>query len=120
MNSVQISGRGTRRSSFCSRCALLGLSGCAAARLRTDYGGYENAYANSSNREMLLNLARLNQHDPTFFFKIGQITTTYRMTASVNGNGSQVTQGTATGTNISEAQLPQSGSKRIQYSSSFR
>ncbi len=80
--------------------AVLGISGCAAARLRTDYGGYENAYANSSNREMLLNLARLNQHDPTFFFKIGQITTTYRMTASVNGNGSQVTQGTATGTNI--------------------
>lgn len=80
-------------------CALSGLYGCAATRLRTDYGGYENAYANSSNREMLLNLARLNQHDPTFFFKMGQITTTYRMTASVNGNGSKVIQGTATGAN---------------------
>ena len=85
---------------FLAVCTLLCLSGCAATRLRTDYAGYENAYADSSNREMLLNLARLNHHDPTFFFKLGQITTQYKMAASLNGNGSKVTQGTASGSNI--------------------
>ncbi len=84
---------------FAVGCALLSLSGCAARRLRTDYAGYENAYAVSANREMLLNLARLNQHDPTFFFKLGQITTTYKMLTALNGTGSKVVQGTI-GTNI--------------------
>jgi hypothetical protein len=78
----------------------MGLSGCAAARLRTDFAGYENAYADSSNREMLLNLARLSNHDPTFFFKLGQITTQYKMAAALGGNGSQVIQGTTNGTNL--------------------
>ena len=43
---------------------------------------------------MLLNLARLSQHDPTFFFKLGQITTQYKMAAGLSGNGNQVIQGT--------------------------
>jgi hypothetical protein len=81
-------------------CILLGLSGCAARRLRSDFAGYENSYAETSNREMLLNLARLNNHDPAFFFKLGPISTQYKMIAAVGGNGAQVTQGTATGTNI--------------------
>ncbi len=79
---------------------LLGLSGCAATRMKTDFAGYEGAYAESSNREMLLNLARLSNHDPTFFFKLGQITTQYKMAAAISGNGSQVIQGTAAATNL--------------------
>lgn len=69
-------------------CAsILMLSGCAAKSLRVDYKKYEDAYAQSSNRQMLLNLARLNQHHPTYFFKMGQISTQYRIQAGVNGNG---------------------------------
>ena len=69
-------------------CAsILMFSGCAAKNLRVDYKQYEDAYARSSNRQMLLNLARLNQHHPTYFFKMGQISSQYRMQASVNGNG---------------------------------
>ena len=49
---------------------------------------------------MLLNLARLNSHDPAFFFKLGPISTQYKMVAAVGGNGGQVIQGTATGTNL--------------------
>ncbi len=49
---------------------------------------------------MLLNLARLSNHDPTFFFKLGQITTQYKMAAGITGNGSQVIQGTTNGTNL--------------------
>jgi hypothetical protein len=67
--------------------SILILSGCAAKSLRVDYKKYEDAYAQSSNRQMLLNLARLNQHHPTYFFKMGQISTQYRMQAAVNGNG---------------------------------
>jgi hypothetical protein len=67
--------------------SILMLSGCAAKSLRVDYKKYEDANAQSSNRQMLLNLARLNQHHPTYFFKIGQITTNYRWQAGINGNG---------------------------------
>src|SRR5277367_3966262 len=69
--------------------ALLVLSGCAAKRLRLDYSGYENSYAESSNHQLLLNLARLNQHHPTYFFKLGPISTTYRMQGTLAGNASQ-------------------------------
>jgi hypothetical protein len=76
----------------CTTIALLCLcvcflSGCAARALRTDYKSYENSYAESSNRQMLLNLARLSEHHPTYFFKMGQITTNYRYQANFSGNG---------------------------------
>jgi hypothetical protein len=79
-------------------CAsILMLSGCAAKSLRVDYKKYEDAYAQSSNRQMLLNLARLNQHHPTYFFKMGQISTQYRMQAAINGNGTYSPPGYAAG-----------------------
>jgi hypothetical protein len=71
-----------------SLCLALTLtSGCAATRLRADYTGYEAVYADTSNHEILLNLARLDKHDPTYFFKLGQIATQYQMGAGINGNG---------------------------------
>jgi hypothetical protein len=63
------------------------LSGCAVKRLKTDFVGFERVYADTSNREMLLNLARLQNRDPTYFFKIGGITSAYRMQASLTGSG---------------------------------
>ena len=74
--------------------ALLSLSGCAAKRMQVDFVGFEKVYAETSNRELLLNLARLQNHDPTYFFKLGTIQSAYRMSASVNGTGQKVTQGT--------------------------
>lgn len=65
-------------------CVLL--SGCAAARLKADYRTYERSYADGSNRQMLLNLARLDQHHPTYFFKLGQVNTSYKMGATIPGN----------------------------------
>jgi hypothetical protein len=79
------------RKSIASLClaglAAVSMSGCAPHLLRSDFKGYEAAYADSSNRQILLNLARLNQHHPTYFFKLGQISTSYRMQAGINGNG---------------------------------
>jgi hypothetical protein len=67
--------------------ATLLLAGCGPKRVRADFTHYENSYAVTSNQEMLLNLARLNQHDPTYFFKLGQINSSYRMEAALTGNG---------------------------------
>lgn len=91
--------------------ALLLLTGCAADRLKGDFRGYESAYAESVNRQMLLNLARLEQHHPTFFLKLGQISTSYRMQASM-GNAVSLSErplsGTWTGTpNLGFEKSPQ-------------
>ncbi|MGB9408628.1 MAG: hypothetical protein WCA89_13910 [Terracidiphilus sp.] len=72
----------------------LGLTGCAAKRLKIDFTGFERSYAETSNREMLLNLARLQNRDPTYFFKIGSITDSYKMIASLTGNASYALQST--------------------------
>lgn len=64
-------------------CALI-LSGCGAARYRADYNGFNAAYADSSNHQMLLNLARLDQHDPTYFLQFGQISVQYQLSSSLN------------------------------------
>jgi hypothetical protein len=76
------------------------VGGCSAAgRLKVDYTNYEDIYALTSNREMLLNLARLDQHDPTYFFKLGQIATSYQMSAGLSGTGNYMIQGTGSGGN---------------------
>src|ERR1700722_14171136 len=77
--------------------ATLLLAGCGPRRVRVDFAQYENSYAVTSNREELLNLARLQQHDPTYFFKLGQISSSYRMEASLTGAGNYTPQGTVPG-----------------------
>jgi hypothetical protein len=67
--------------------ALVSLCGCGPKRVRADYRNYEAAYAATSNHELLLNLARLQNHDPAYFFKLGQITSSYRMQGSITGTG---------------------------------
>ena len=62
-------------------------TGCGPRRVKADFTHYENSYAVTSNREELLNLARLDQHDPTYFFKLGQISSSYRMEAALTGTG---------------------------------
>jgi len=80
--------------------ALVGLSGCGPRRVRADFTGYEKSYAETSNHEVLLNLARLEQHDPTYFFKLGQISSSYRMQAGLSGFGQYVPQGSNTGVEV--------------------
>ena len=77
-------------------CGLLplGLSGCATKRLKVDFTGFEKAYAQTSNQEMLLNLARLQNRDPTYFFKIGSIQSAYKMAVSLGGTAGYTLQST--------------------------
>ncbi len=82
-----------RRGSICLLLFLitlsaLGLTGCGPKRLRADFTNYERSYAETSNRELLLNLARLENREPTYFFKIGSIQSLYKMGGTLTGNGS--------------------------------
>src|ERR1700683_185278 len=70
---------------FPSFLLVLALSGCGGMRYRADYNSFNAAYADSSNRQMLLNLARLDQHDPTYFLQFGQISVQYQLSSSING-----------------------------------
>jgi hypothetical protein len=79
--------------------AVFALTGCGPKRMRADFIGFEKEYAETSNREVLLNLARLQNHDSTYFFKLGQISSSYRMNASLTGSGNYVIQGTGAGGN---------------------
>jgi hypothetical protein len=78
--------------------SVAGLAGCGPKRMRADFIGFEKQYAETSNREVLLNLARLEAHDTTYFFKLGQISSQYKTAATLSGTGSYVLQGN-TGTN---------------------
>lgn len=59
------------------------LSGCASYRYKADYGGFQGAYAQNSNQQLLLNLARLDQHEPTYFLQFGQISVQYNWNSSI-------------------------------------
>jgi hypothetical protein len=77
--------------------AMGALTGCGPKRLRADFRGFEMAYADTSNQEVLLNLARLQNRDPTYFFKLGQISSSYRLQATLTGNGNYINSGTLPG-----------------------
>ena len=85
---------------------LMPLTACGPKRMRADFIGFEKAYAETANREVLLNLARLQNHDTTYFFKLGQISSAYRMVASVTGAGNYVIQGTGSGGNATGGGTP--------------
>lgn len=78
---------------------VLTLTGCGPKRMKADFIGFEKEYAETSNREVLLNLARLQNHDTTYFFKLGQISSSYKMATTLTGSGNYVIQGTGAGGN---------------------
>jgi hypothetical protein len=65
---------------------VLLLGGCAGPALRTSFNDYAGVYAEVSNRQMLLNLARLSNSHPTYFLQMGGINTTYQFVASAGTN----------------------------------
>ncbi|MGD0259752.1 MAG: hypothetical protein ABSD29_07980 [Verrucomicrobiota bacterium] len=69
--------------------SVLLAAGCASHALRTSFSDYSEVYADAQNRQMLLNLARLSQHHPTYFFQLGQINASYNYTTSATAAGGQ-------------------------------
>jgi hypothetical protein len=78
-------------------------AGCSAPALRTSFNGYSGVYAEVSNQQMLLNLARCANGHPPYFLQLGQINSSYQFSRSLNGavpegnSGSQSTTFDAAG-----------------------
>jgi len=63
------------------------LAGCSGSKtLDTSLVDYDEAYASSSNRQMLINLARRSQNHPAYFLQLGSINATYVYTSSVTAS----------------------------------
>jgi len=71
----------TRKSSIAVRlgriagfCGFSLLSGCfSSGYFKNDFSAYSREVGESSNRQLLLNLARLSRDEPPYFIQIGQI-----------------------------------------------
>jgi hypothetical protein len=56
-------------------------AGCAGTgALRSSFNDYSGVYAETQNQQMLLNLARLHEGYPIYFFQLGQISASYTFT----------------------------------------
>jgi hypothetical protein len=69
---------------------VLGAAGCGSVFMKPAFNDYSVTYAETQNRQMLLNLARLHERHPIYFFQLGQITASYTITGTAG-----FTQGTA-------------------------
>lgn len=61
------------------------LSACATRKLAPDFAAISDAYAENMNRQMLLNLARLDQGHPAYFMAIGEVRVARSQNASLSG-----------------------------------
>ena len=57
--------------------------------MRNSFEDYNDSYAEAENHQMLLNLARLADHDPSYFFQFGDINALYEFTGTLSANGGQ-------------------------------
>jgi hypothetical protein len=60
----------------------LALAGCGSVALGPSFNEYSSTFAETQNRQMLLNLARLHDRHPIYFFQLGQITASYTFTST--------------------------------------
>lgn len=69
---------------------LLLLFGCTTPPMKDSLGNYAEIYAESSNKQLLLNLARLQNHHPPYFFQMGNMSVYYNSGGSLQLSGSAV------------------------------
>jgi hypothetical protein len=63
---------------------LIWLCGCVSPKiLNCDYEDFSKMYADSSNRQLLLNLARESHEEPVYFIQLASISAQYQFTTSV-------------------------------------
>ncbi len=81
--------------------ATLLMAGCAGpAALRTSYVQYSDAFATTSNQQILLNLARMQNYHPPHFLQMGSVTAQFSFSGGLTGgySGTSVDAGTFTQT----------------------
>ena len=80
---------------------VLLLAGCFGAVLQSSYNDYSDVYAQTQNRQMLLNLARMHEGFPIYFFQLGNISASYTFSenATLAGNRTSTQTGAAAAAN---------------------
>jgi hypothetical protein len=68
------------------------LAGCGGVALNHSFNDYSDIYANITDRQLLLNLARVANSHPPHFLQLGLINTTYSFGTSGSVNASNTTQ----------------------------
>src|SRR5687768_7296254 len=79
------------------------LAGCGGVALNHSFNDYSDIYANITDRQLLLNLARVSNSHPPHFLQLGLINTTFSFGSSATVNASNTTQdgrNPATGTGL--------------------
>ena len=71
-----------RRGAVVSVAAFV-LTGCGGAVLKHDYEDFAASYADSSNGQMLMNLARRDQGHPPYFLQLASISSSHQHSASL-------------------------------------
>ena len=62
---------------------LIWLCGCESPRaLRSDYEDYSKVFGDSSNKQLLLNLARESRQEPVYFIQLASISSQYQFSTS--------------------------------------
>jgi hypothetical protein len=64
--------------------ALVLASGCGTIALKQSFDNYSDTYAETQNRQMLENLARLSNREPIYFFQLAQISAGYTFTETAS------------------------------------
>jgi hypothetical protein len=61
---------------------LVFLCGCSGTALRHTYADYSQVYADSVNKQLVLNLARLSHDEPPYFIQLGQMNSQFTFNGS--------------------------------------
>jgi len=61
------------------------LAGCVTGPLTQSFKDYSWDYADTQNKQMLLNLARLSDREPIYFFQLAQISASYTFSGNFGG-----------------------------------
>jgi hypothetical protein len=70
--------------------SVAGICGCAGTALQHDYANYSSVYADSNNKQLLMNLAREQHDEPIYFVQLASISSEYQFSGSVGFNPSYV------------------------------
>ncbi len=102
--------------------ALLALlvAGCTVpGAMQSSFNDYSAVYADTQNRQMLLNLARLHEGFPTYFFQLGQINANYTYTETAGLAGSRTTTQTGAAPSVNGLTSSFSVGGTVTHSPSF-
>jgi hypothetical protein len=100
---------------------LVWLCGCASrpSTKSMDYAAFDRAYAEQSNEQLLLNLARLANDDPVNFLQLGSFSSQYQYTAGLGVSPNYVMNHPSyypSGTTTTTGSTPPSGADTITHS----